>query len=485
MNDNWIEIVETLRPYAICNSTEPKYQQEIENCLKFLGWRSSNKTMQSQVTINIGHKNSIRPDIVLYKNSIPVLPIEIKRPNNICSSKQELQLMSYMRQLRLNVGLYIGENIQLYYDNPEDLDNPISVFKSELTKEDPNGEILCEMLLYAKFDTNNLENFCKEHYNQIIARNNLQQRLEEFFFSENAIKNIKNLIKEKFIKEGFGSDALDEELYKLDLNYTWKNSSKFQEGVNASTLQEDVDNSLDSYFSFDETNYYCKRRFVLELIKYYVANNPNVNFEELEKVFSSDLHTKSLGVIRTLHSVNERIKSHPDLKKRYFLKDEEIITLSNGTKIVVNNQWGTLFPRFLDKAQSLYHITSRRDKNDVPATISHVIKDSKENLSKRPASKLRLVFEDGTIIMEHDSVSTFKMFVERIGVSKIASLNLPGRKDTPLISKELSNEYSKYQQPMSEGYFLLLNHSTLSLKKLVEEIAHKVNVFVSIEILPK
>ena len=66
MNDNWIEIVETLQPCIAGNFTELRYQQEIENCLKYLGWRSSNKTMQSQVTINIGNNNFIRPDIVLY-----------------------------------------------------------------------------------------------------------------------------------------------------------------------------------------------------------------------------------------------------------------------------------------------------------------------------------------------------------------------------------------------------------------------------------
>lgn len=34
MNDNWMEIVYTLQPYIECNSIEPKYQQEIENCLR-------------------------------------------------------------------------------------------------------------------------------------------------------------------------------------------------------------------------------------------------------------------------------------------------------------------------------------------------------------------------------------------------------------------------------------------------------------------
>lgn len=482
MNDNWIEIVETLQPYVECNTTEPKYQQEIENCLKFLGWRSSNKTMQSQVTINIGHKNSIRPDIVLYKNGIPVLPIEIKRPNNICNIKQESQLMSYMRQLRLNVGLYIGENIQLYYDNPNDFDSPISVFKVEFRKDDANGDIFCEMLSYGKFDITSLEDFCKERYNQIIARNNLQQRLNEFFFSSNATKNIITLIKEKFTKEGFEDEVLNAELSKLEISINWKyNHNLSQVIATSSPALRDTSNPQDAYFSFDGITFHCKRRFVLELIKYYVENNPNVNFEELERQFPAELHTKSLGVIRTLSSVNERIISRPDLRKRYFLKENEIIALSDGTKVVVNNQWGTLFPKFLKKANLLYHITSCANKCDV-VNIPVVKNDNHE---KRPASKLKLSFDDGSIIMEHDSVSTFKVFVENIGITRVASLNMRGRKDIPLISKKLSEEYRKFQHPMSNGYFLLLNHSTKNLKRLIEKIALKLNIIVSVDIVPK
>lgn len=482
MNDNWIEIVETLQPYVKCNSTEPKYQQEIENCLKFLGWRSSNKTMQSQVTINIGHKNSIRPDIILYKDGIPVLPIEIKRPNNICNIKQESQLMSYMRQLRLNIGLFIGENIQLYYDNPNDFDNPVSVFKVEFREDDANGDIFCEMLSYGKFDIISLEDFCKERYNQIIARNNLQQRLNEFLFSGNATKNIITLIKEKFTKEGFEDDVLNAELSKLDINVNRKEIHNLSQViVNSSSALEDTDKNQDAYFSFDGITFHCKRRFVLELIKHYVENNPNVIFEELERQFPAELHTKSLGVVRTLSSVNDRIISQPDLRRRYFLKDNEIITLSDGTKVVVNNQWGTLFSKFLKKAKSLYHVTSRVDKNDV---VNIPVAEN-ESLHKRPASKLRLSYGDGSIIMEHDSVSTFKVFIENIGVARVAALNMRGRKDTPLLSKQLSEEYRKFQHSMSNGYFLLLNHSTESLKRLVEEIALKLNIIVSVDVVPK
>ena len=121
MKENWLEIYDILS-YCINNGVmESTYQREIENCFKILGWRKTNSTLQSQVTIPIGSNNFIRPDIVLQKendngNIVPVIAVEIKRPDNIRSERQELQLFSYMRQLRLNFGLYIGEKIQLYYD---------------------------------------------------------------------------------------------------------------------------------------------------------------------------------------------------------------------------------------------------------------------------------------------------------------------------------------------------------------------------------
>lgn len=45
MNENWPEIVETLIPYFETNSVEGDYQREIENCLKFLGWKKTNGTI--------------------------------------------------------------------------------------------------------------------------------------------------------------------------------------------------------------------------------------------------------------------------------------------------------------------------------------------------------------------------------------------------------------------------------------------------------
>lgn len=180
MNENWPEIVETLLPYFGVNSAEGDYQREIEICLKFLGWKKTNETMRSQLTLPIGNNSSIRPDIVLWKKNAngvptPVLPIEIKRPSNIRNERQENQLMSYMRQLKLNVGLYIGEKIELYYDVPNDGESLVCVFTVEIQKEDANGSTICDLLTYDTFSLKDVEAFCYEQYQRIQARNNLHR----------------------------------------------------------------------------------------------------------------------------------------------------------------------------------------------------------------------------------------------------------------------------------------------------------------------
>lgn len=484
MND-WIEIAETLQHHIADNSSETEYQKEIENCLKILGWRSSNKTMQSQVPLSIGHKNSIRPDIVLFKNGKAVLPIEIKRPCNNCNVKQENQLMSYMRQLRLNVGLYVGENIQLYYDNPGDTDNPISILKVELKVDDQNGDNICEILSYEKFDSEILEGICKERYNQIIARNNLQQRLDEFFSIDNANRNIFSLIKDKFLREGYRESVIEDELGKLSLIVEWKNSNGQTNKVNKPSISNKNNISSDNNFSFDGNEFYCKRRFVLEVIRHYVAEHPDITFDELEQQFPASIHTNALGVVRRLTTINERIIKRPDLKNRYFLKEHELITLKDGTKVAITNQWGKHFPKFLDKARSLYHITGRAESEHKASEPLKKPNLQTTDTTKKTSSKLKLHFNDGKIIMEPDAVATFKEFIEHVGIENVASLNIPGRKNTPLLSKDISAEYRKFQRPMSNGYFLLSNHSTSNIKRIIEQIASQLNLEVHVEIVPK
>lgn len=351
MNDKWCEIVEILQLACERHSiTEREYQHEIEACLRILGWKTSNETMCSQYTINIGSSSSMRVDIVLCKNGQAVLPIEIKKPTNQFKYRQTEQLISYMRQLKLNVGLFIGENIQIYYDNPQDKAASTSVFEAEIQKSDSNGDKICNLLNYDNFTIENIEKFCQEQYQYKIKNKQLQECIREFFLQSDAVKNV---VKEKFLKEGFEETALDKELSKITIAVSWNKSTTVttEEVRTIPAMREDVRNKE---FVYNGTIYRNKRQFVYTFIKEYVSTHTGIRFTELQQQFPDYLaESKALGVVRTLAFIEERIQTHPDLKKRYFLRSEEIIELNDGTKVVVCNQWGNAMSKFLDHIAKL------------------------------------------------------------------------------------------------------------------------------------
>ena len=93
---------------------------------------------------------------------------------------------------------------------------------------------------------------------------------------------------------------------------------------------------------------YNKRKLVLAVVKYYVSCNPNVSYSELKSIFYDKLQG-SLGVVAN----EEKFRSKPDYKNRFFCKPEDILHL-NDENLYVCNQWGipNIF-NFLDNAKNL------------------------------------------------------------------------------------------------------------------------------------
>lgn len=115
-------------------------------------------------------------------------------------------------------------------------------------------------------------------------------------------------------------------------------------------------------YSFEGGELLSKRRFVLEVVKYYVRCHPQISYESLIRVFPATLHSnKSNGVIKRYNDVAKQVALNPDVRNRFFMKDDEVITLSNGMKVVVHNQWGEDFEKFLKVAESLYTVKSSNE----------------------------------------------------------------------------------------------------------------------------
>ena len=226
MENRWNIIVRNLNRSKQKNVDEDTYQDTIECQLQLLGWFDG---IESRPSLPNGASKTLIPDIVLNKNNHRVLPIEIKKPTNSINERQASQLSSYMRRLRLPLGLYIGENIQLYYDTPEDDNDAVSVCTIDFEENHPLGKKFCQLLSYENFDLKTLEDFCIEQLRMINARKDFRKRITEYASPQTVAQNILELLREKFIAEGFEENVIDIELEKLHINIKYSPNTPLKE----------------------------------------------------------------------------------------------------------------------------------------------------------------------------------------------------------------------------------------------------------------
>ncbi|MDQ0273970.1 hypothetical protein [Cytobacillus purgationiresistens] len=107
--------------------------------------------------------------------------------------------------------------------------------------------------------------------------------------------------------------------------------------------------------NFDRTKFiyngekYNKGRLVLEVIKDYLAAHKTKTYFELKQDFPNDLQG-STGVLTTKEKALEIYEKTG--YKRYYIKEDELIKLEDGTVIAVTTQWGkgNLY-NFIDRAR--------------------------------------------------------------------------------------------------------------------------------------
>lgn len=110
--------------------------------------------------------------------------IECKRPNNKQSLRNRKQLDSYIATTRICIGIYIGEYIELFYDERSDKALALPVFRVDYNPtNNPNGEKFVELFHKKNFNKERLISFCKERYQPILYLN------KELANSDNYIKS--------------------------------------------------------------------------------------------------------------------------------------------------------------------------------------------------------------------------------------------------------------------------------------------------------
>jgi hypothetical protein len=187
---------------------EETYHRHIENQLMLLGWERWKGEIIHKQSLRIGNRNRMEPDILVARDNEYQFVIEVKRPGNIQAKEEITQLESYMRQLRLDVGIYIGEHIEMFYDKPN-TNHVVSVFKWAVDLEEKRGARFVELFSKENFSKEAIVDFCKERIQEIQRQNSLNE------IKRSLIADAQTQIAESlkpYLMEKYGSSFSEEEI---------------------------------------------------------------------------------------------------------------------------------------------------------------------------------------------------------------------------------------------------------------------------------
>ncbi len=323
---------------------EDKYQNTVESNLRQLGWSKYRGEICSKERINVGSHNQIEPDITIKISNQPVFVIELKRPRNVINARQEQQLLSYMRLRKTMFGLYIGEEIRLYYDTNEDL--PTMVWQTEIALDAKGGEEFVDYFSHDTFNRQRIESMCWAKAQTLKSQKIMTEFKQALADSQDA--TIKHILTDYFVEmKRCDKDIVAEVMNTLSFCIKPDNPQNSCTAISPETSGIIVSQKSTQKGQRDTTkyslnggkDYFGKGRFVREVVAHFMEQNPMMTFDQLAQVFPDNLQG-SYGVLRTLKTINDSNQDKKDLKTRYLMSEDMILMSADGIRFVVSNQWG-------------------------------------------------------------------------------------------------------------------------------------------------
>lgn len=290
-----------------------------------------------------GFDNKGRIDILInvsFKGSDKILPIIIE--NKVLSTENDENKKNKNTDKNKQTEKYFDWAEEKYKDTTK-FETPILIFLAPDFEQD----ISCKCDAFIKVSYQNLVDYLIEPCLMYTSNSQAKFFIENYLrcLSNSTINNVTGkkegrimafIGKEKELLEKFhekNKDLFDAVLTMLanDENLSPEDRKSMKLALNVS------DNRDYSKFMF-EGKTYGKGKLVLAVVQKYVADNPTVTFDDLQKTFP-DMLQGSKGVVRLFDSVSPEDRGENGAIKRYYVNNDEIVKL-NGLKVLVSDQWG-------------------------------------------------------------------------------------------------------------------------------------------------
>jgi hypothetical protein len=336
--EKWNEICYLLSENLPTDLSENDFGQEVIQALRILDLKEYKGEIEKEHSLHFGSVNKLRPDFIIKSENKRLFVIEIKLPKIPINSDFQRQLFSYMRQLKLEYGILIGQGIQIFYDgdliNHED---PILLETIQFKPDSEKGEKFVELFSKESYSTELLKSFTLNALEKINRKEDQKKLTKEILSDKYQIKIIE-LIKQDFLNE-YDGELIDNVLEKISVNISSNISTETEEQKAPkrnweSNVQQNTRDKT-KYVINSTGRKLAKNRFVLEFVREYLKKKPT-DFKTLKKIFL-DEYQGSTGVINTLESVKNKYADKGN--KRHFIGPNEILVSSDNIQFVVCTEW--------------------------------------------------------------------------------------------------------------------------------------------------
>lgn len=162
------------------NAPEQRIQRDWENLfVEIFGYSKLLKEVDSQRSIQIGSTVRTIPDIIIHnKEQGDLFVVELKQHTLTTGTEQ---LFSYLKLLKVDLGVLICNKIYLYdYDITKDDDKQAFV-EIAFTKDNPDGIKFVELFSKASFDRQHIKNLIQERKKEKENIHAIQQKVTAEF----------------------------------------------------------------------------------------------------------------------------------------------------------------------------------------------------------------------------------------------------------------------------------------------------------------
>ena len=242
--EKWNELCFILSESVPFNASEQVFELKVIQAFEKLGWSHFKKEIAVRESIPIGAANRITPDIIIKSHDQNLFVIEVKNPAaDLKNQSYQDQLSSYMRMLRLNFGILIGNEIKIFVDGPLVGSNQSELLERiSFKKDNPKGLNFINLFQKETFSYENIEKYIQQKIEN-IKENQTVENLKEEITTIQYSDYLKNKLKNKLLKE-YSENIVERVLedFKVKISDSTQTQTETQQTIYVQSTQNDSSN---------------------------------------------------------------------------------------------------------------------------------------------------------------------------------------------------------------------------------------------------